>query len=49
MTQFMDEEAEGVGMRLASKRFEKLSHKNPNQGTDGAERETVHAGSILQE
>ena len=49
MTQFMEEEAEGVWMRLASKSFEKLGHKNPNQGTDEAERGTVYDGSILQE
>ncbi len=36
-------------MGLASKRFEKLSHKNPNQDADGAERGTAHAGRILQE
>jgi len=31
MTQFMEEEAEGVWMRLAGKRFENLSHKNPTK------------------
>ncbi len=44
-----EEEAEGVWMRLANKSFEKLGHKNPDQGADEAERGTVHVGSILQE
>ncbi len=49
MTQFMEEEAEGVWMGLASRSFEKLGHKNPSQDADEAERGTVYVGSILQE